>query len=373
MDPALSIVDKALKGDAGALSFLEQTVSIYIYDCTNPSHPKICGAWDFLNQAFSEVERYDNRVVNARQQGQHGVFLDAHVQMLATMSRKAARRSPTDDQAMVRVCLSNALHFQKNGSNEYANQLITSNQHIRDRFMGRIATITFDFSNHPQNANAITSSFSNPIAMDSLCAVVAANAIATGPHEFSSLIEEWIIPSRSNMPPFSVSSIISHLAAEATGKYAPSGTMDTVKRLFEPLISNVIVIMLAESVGNSDHSESGVGGNHRKTSQRIAAMTIRALDKWCSATICSISNLKKICQKVKVSVNRSAFNFEDGLQSLLITSFFIMILLPRSTSLMSLVMLCTQTQILSLMPYQNYLIHYCATMTRVMIPLLLLL
>jgi hypothetical protein len=41
MDPALDILNRALKGDSGALSFLERTVAIYVFDRTNPGKPKI--------------------------------------------------------------------------------------------------------------------------------------------------------------------------------------------------------------------------------------------------------------------------------------------------------------------------------------------
>ena len=40
MDPTLEILDRALKGDAGALSFLERIASIYVYDGTAPRQPK---------------------------------------------------------------------------------------------------------------------------------------------------------------------------------------------------------------------------------------------------------------------------------------------------------------------------------------------
>ena len=53
MDPALDILDRGLKSDAGALSFLEHTASIYVYDGTTPGQSKTCGAWDFLNQSLT--------------------------------------------------------------------------------------------------------------------------------------------------------------------------------------------------------------------------------------------------------------------------------------------------------------------------------
>jgi hypothetical protein len=41
MDPALDILNRALKGDSGVLSFLERTVAIYVFDGTNPGQPNI--------------------------------------------------------------------------------------------------------------------------------------------------------------------------------------------------------------------------------------------------------------------------------------------------------------------------------------------
>lgn len=301
MDPALSILDRALKGDAGALSFLERTAAIYVYDSTGPTgsnEPKICGAWGFLNQALSEVERHESRMAHAYQ-GQR-VVLDAHVQLLATMSRKSSRRCPASDQRLVEVCLSNAAHFHEHGSNKSARELIENNQQMRDRVMGRIATITFDFSNHPTNIHSFSSAFSNPIAMDSLCAVVAANAISTGPHEFSSLVTGWIIPSMNNMPPFAVASVIYHLAAEAMRKSAPGGTKDALQSIFDDLISQVLAPMLLESVRNSDNGEAQTGGGDREWSHRVAAMTIKALERWCWAASCSITQLRNVCRTVNV-------------------------------------------------------------------------
>lgn len=310
MDPALSILDRALKGDAGALSFLDRTASIYVYDCTNPGPfgnnlPKICGAWDFLNHALTEVDRYEARGVNNKV---NWVSLEAHLQLLATMSRRAARRCPMADRKLVEVCLSNAAHFHEHGSNEHANNLIQLNQQMRDRVMGRIATITFDFTNHPQT-NSETgnqTAFANPVTMDSLCAIVAANAISTGPIEFSNLVLEWIIPSMKNMhmPPFSVAAIIYHLASESMGKGCPGGTLDALKKLTDPVLSNILAPMLQEAVRESDHSDTCVdmsAESGRTKNHRIAAITLKALERWCAATSCSIVQVKNICTKINVS------------------------------------------------------------------------
>jgi hypothetical protein len=53
MDTVLQLLDRGLQGDADALTFLERTASIYIFDGTNSRQPKTFGIWDFLNQRTS--------------------------------------------------------------------------------------------------------------------------------------------------------------------------------------------------------------------------------------------------------------------------------------------------------------------------------
>jgi hypothetical protein len=206
----------------------------------------------------------------------------------------------------VEVCLSNAAHFHEHGSNEFAHYLIENNQQMRDRVMGRIATIAFDVSgNHATNSSShdsFSSAFLNPICMDNLCSVVATNAIATGPHEFSSLVLGWIIPSMNAMPPYSVASVVYHLAVEALSKSAPRGSQDTLKNLFDPLLCKVVAPLLQESVQNSDDGDSEMMGScDRNSNQRVAAMAFKALEKWCSATSCGIKKVRDVCLNTKVS------------------------------------------------------------------------
>ena len=305
MDPALSILDRALKGDAGALTFLESTASIYVYDGTNSGQPKTCGAWDFLNQSINEMERYESLVMT-RQPHIQVVSLEGHLQLLATMTRRAARRSHEADQKLVEICLTNAAHYH--GSSDQARQLIHTNRQMRDRVMGRIAAIAFDFAHHQTNhvqqqthQHQYQSAFSNPIALEKLCAIVAANAISTGPLEFSHLVTDWIVPSVDNLPPFSVASVTFHLAAEALETSAPAGTRNVLKqKLFGPVISKVLAHMLVESVRNSDSSSSSNSSN-RQMSHRITSMILRAMERWCSAMNCGLGEIKQISQQVNVS------------------------------------------------------------------------
>ena len=59
MEPALNILNRALSGESGAISFIEKTSSIYILVVTNSEAPKTYGCWDFLNQALNEVDCYE--------------------------------------------------------------------------------------------------------------------------------------------------------------------------------------------------------------------------------------------------------------------------------------------------------------------------
>jgi hypothetical protein len=97
-----------------------------------------------------------------------------------------------------------------------------------------------------------------------------------------------------------VASVIYHLAAESMSKSAPGGTKDAVHSLFDELISKVLAPMLLESVRNSDNGESQPGGSDRANTHRIAAMTIKALERWCWATSSSITNLRNVCRTVNV-------------------------------------------------------------------------
>ncbi len=304
MDPTLAIIDQALKGDVGALSFLERTASIYVFDGTNPGRPKICGAWDFLSQALTELERFEAKLARLIfPPGSVIPNLEGHVQLIATMSQKAARRSPSADKKLVEICLTNASY---RGSAEQARQLIDYNHHLREREMGRLAAVVFDFSNHRQAAPyhneqglKYQSAFSNPVAMESLCAVVAANAISTGLNELVNLVSNWIIPSYENLPPYAVASVTCHLAGEAMGKSAPAGIRDALNnKLLDAVISKVLGPMLQEAVRESDHDDNESGA--RINNQRLASMALKALERWSDATSCKVVRIKQVCHGAKV-------------------------------------------------------------------------
>ena len=106
--------------------------------------------------------------------------------------------------------------------------------------MGRMAANRI-YHSHRRVGNPYQSSFSSPITIDSLYAIVATNAIATGPGEFINLVSHWIMPNKKNLPPVLVVAVTYHLASEAMGKCAPCGTRDALKNiLFVPVMTNVL-------------------------------------------------------------------------------------------------------------------------------------
>lgn len=304
MEPALNMLDRALHGDSGALSFLEKTASIYILDATNASAPTTYGCWDFLNQALSEVERFEQTQLG--RQHQHILRLEGHVQLLCTMSRKAARRSPYSDRRLIGICLSNAAVNCRNS----AQALIDLNCQTRERVMGRIAAMAFDFSFHRQRPEQYSSAFANPVAMESLCAIIAANSISNGPAAVRDFVLDWIIPSMSNFPPFAVASVVLHLAVESMGNGAPAGTEEILRNLSAPIITKVIGPLLTDSLRESDVKDTEVGdgawvnqGGFKMTrNQRLAAVSMRALERWCASTSITISDLNQICSGTKIII-----------------------------------------------------------------------
>ena len=329
MEPALNILDRALHGDSGALSFLEKTASIYILDATNVNSPTTYGCWDFLNQALSEVERYEQQQYH-HQNHQHyplqnqssAINLDSHVQLLCTMSRKAARRSPISDRRLIGICLSNAAQYNMNS----AQALIDLNCQTRERVMGRIAATTFDFTFHNQpsqqhpNHLPFTPAFANPVAMEGLCAIIAANTISNGPKAIRDFVIDWIIPSISNLPPFAVSCIIYHLASESMGNSAPADTEEQLCQLSAPIITKAIGPLLIDALRESDvvetssnnqwqqqwktHSKSANDPSFAITkSQRLATISLRALERWCCSTSMTIRDLNQICKGTSVSIS----------------------------------------------------------------------
>lgn len=294
MEPALHILDRALQGEEGACSFIDRTASIYILDATDVTKPKTYGCWNFIHQAINEVER-------AESQSHHGIInLVPHVQLLATMALRVARRSNDIDKELVETCIENAAKYH--GSASEALKLVEINVEIRDIVMGRIAALALDPSFHRHTSS---SSFSNAVVMEQLCAVLAANAVSNGPASVNHLVSEWIVPSARNLPRFCLASVTLHLALEASRKVTPKDTPDMLQRLSSIVMSGVLAPVLAEAVkesnttaNNADNVNNGVSTH--EWNSRIAALSLKAIDRWCAVTDLSLAQIKHVCSKVKV-------------------------------------------------------------------------
>ena len=306
MSHAIDILDNALRrGDRGALSFLEQTSSIYVLDAaTNPGHPTTYGWWNFLNDSLNEVERYES-------EGRHVVSptsnLDGHVTLLGTISQRVARRGSSSDRRLVVTCLANASMSQMSllANEEVGQSLVKNNDELRERTMGRIASIVFDHSFHRKNVSMMMesyppkSAFSDPVAMEQLCGVVAANTVSSGPEAIRHLISDWIVPSVDSLPHFAIVAIMSHIAVEAMGKGSPVGTHDMIKSLVPSVYHNILGPILIESLRESDDVafEEGNGIEHR-----TAALALRSIESWCKVNSIGAVKLKSIYSSTNVRV-----------------------------------------------------------------------
>jgi len=284
VDPALDVLNRALSGDDSALSFLDRTSSIYILDATDPYKPKTYGGWNFIHQAMNEIER--------NEAGSGNTGLVAHVQLLATMAQRLARRSPATDRGLVATCITNAAQYH--ASEAEAEALISLNSEIREIVMGRIAAMAFDFSFHNQQ-NTRKSAFSDNVSMEKLCSVLAVNAVASGPNAINHFMKEWIIPSLSSLPPFAVACVTYHLAIEAQSKTSPAGTREILQSLSYAVVGYVIAPLLAHSIGESSYPPN-YGWNCR-----VASISLRALERWCTVTDLSLPQIKHICAKQQVN------------------------------------------------------------------------
>lgn len=300
MEPALEVIHGALHGDQGALAFLERTSSIYALDVTNPTNPKTYGCWNFIHQAMNEIERYEATYINGKHERgqQNGAGLVSHARLLASISLRVARRSPTLDKKLVATCLANSEQFH--GTPDQAQWLIDLNLELREIVMGRIAATAFDFSFHRRVGPNGRSSFADNVVMDTLCSILSANAVASGPLAIRQFATEWIVPSSKSLPLHAVASIILHLALEGMRKSAPAGTKDMLQQLSLTVLSVVLVPMLSDAVAEDSINQKETMTNHEAASQ-ISSTCLQALRAWCNATELSLPQIKHICSKADVS------------------------------------------------------------------------
>jgi len=222
------------------------------------------------------------------------------VKLLATMALRVARRSPDVDRTLVYTCIVNA-GSQFNGSQEQSQWLIDLNLELREIVMGRIAAMAFDFTFHRKDGAHGHSAFANPTVMEIFCAVLASNAVSSGPLAVRHFVTEWIVPSAKTLPPYAVACVTLHLALGALRIAAPAGTKDMLQQLSASIVAAVITPVLLDAVAedSSNPASAGTADLHEKNNQ-IAAICIRALERWCAATDLSLAQIKHICSKVEV-------------------------------------------------------------------------
>jgi hypothetical protein len=295
MEPALDVMSRALQGDPGAQSFLERTTSIYVLDVTDTANPKTYGCWNFIHQAMNEVERFE-----ANHPSSGGLpSLVGHVRLLATMAVRVARRSPAKDKALVATCVSNASTPHTTPSQ--SQWLINLNLELREIVMGRIAAMAFDFSFHRKVRPNGQSAFADRVVMDTFCAILSANAIASGSHTINDFATEWVIPSSRNLPTFAVASVVLHLALEGMRKSSPAGTKDALQQLSNAIIVVVLIPTLSDAISDNS-TDVGASMSPHQESARTATVCLRAVKAWCSATNLSLPQINHICHKSNVSV-----------------------------------------------------------------------
>ena len=310
----MDVINRTLQGDVGARAFLERTTSIYVLDVTDPSKPKTYGCWNFIHQAMNEVERFETKFMQncSPAELKNGAGLVSHVRLLASAALRVARRSPASDKAIVATCIANAAEYH--GSASQSQWLIDLNLELREIVMGRIAAMAFDFSFHNRVGPHGHSAFADRVVMDTFCAVLAANAVSTGPAAIHHFATEWIIPSSRNLPVFALVAVAQHLASEGGRMSSPAGTKDMLQQLSVPVISVVVVPALADATtDNSVESPPplaapGSSPSIHQENSGVAAMALKTMKVWCDTTDLSLPQAKHICSKVQVRTRACSFS-----------------------------------------------------------------
>ena len=212
-----------------------------------------------------------------------------------------ARRPPSSDRRLVKICFANASMTQMNllANVELAQTLVTSNDELRERNMGRIAAIVFDWSFHRRNPQAghHISAFSDPVVMEQFCGVIACNAVSSGPTAVRHLVSDWIVPGVDSLPPPAVVAIILHISVEARGKGCPAGTKDVISSLVPSVFKCIIGPILLESLRDADEGGLSAGDN---INHRTAAISLRSLESWCRADEIGAVKLQKMFNSTNV-------------------------------------------------------------------------
>jgi hypothetical protein len=150
-------------------------------------------------------------------------------------------------------------------------------------------------------------------------------------------------------------------ASSPFGSAPQVGSRQNTQAMLQRLSNSVMAVVLAPVLSDSiQESSSEMKASHARNN-RIAAIALKAMDRWCLATDLSLAQIKHICSKVQVSnePNSCVSNVTGG------SSFSHSVYVPyfvRSSRLIlwiSLVTPCTRTRDLSLTPWPNSLRLSC--------------
>jgi hypothetical protein len=190
---------------------------------------------------------------------------------------------------------------------DMAQSLLANNYELRERNMGRIAAIVFDYSFHNQSRNNGSqynhhrrSAFSDPVVMEQLCGVLAANAVATGPAAVRHMMSDWILPSIETLPIFAAVAVLYNIAVEAVGKSSPVGTKNVIQSLVSTVFKRALGPILVDSLRDGDERQGGSSGN---SEHRVAALALRSIEVWCKTNSIGAVELRGIFSSTNENVS----------------------------------------------------------------------
>jgi hypothetical protein len=361
MQTALDVLTRALQGDAGAQSFLEQTCNIYVLDVAgttmitksridtsmedilkdHPQHtlPKLYGCWNFLHQALNEMDqRLHNNSSNNNNHNQDTFAMESSfiiqqqlqvLLLLAQVAVKVARRSNVADRQLVLTCLENHYghpHHNNNNNKNYrsiAQQLVEENAQLRDIVMGRIAAFALDPSSL-QRQRLQQDAFHAAVAvLSTFHQAMAAHAISN--HNVQHLLLDWMIPSSQQLPSYSLACIVMNIAEEATsaipvkgGSTSSPSLLPTLQQLSMPVVTQLLGPVLQLCIQNQpqhdddDDDDDQDDDNHNINHMMITTTVVtalQALQAWCTVTDLSIAQVQHLCtSKVRVSIFIEVFS-----------------------------------------------------------------
>ncbi len=133
------------------------------------------------------------------------------------------------------------------------------------------------------------SAFSDPVVMEQLCGVLAANAMASVPRH---LVSDWILPSIDTLPTFAVVAVMYNIAAEAMWASSPVGTKDNVMQsLVSSVFERALSLIMVDSLRECD---DGQGGTNDNTEYSVAAVALRSFEVWCKLNSIRAIQLQEI-------------------------------------------------------------------------------